>query len=264
MKTNLESVVLRLKRPDTPLFKAARRVIDFCLKATIPVPRVLKPAGRLFYEARFHLPILWKRFKALVYTTPIFSCRCESVGKHLQLCALPNVRGRTLLYIGDDVRLSGDFAITSGRFGNRPTLRIGDRAFIGHKVSITCNREVVIENDVLIAASCRISDYDGHSPSLEKRICNSLPDLEEMQPVRICKGAWVGYGVSILKGVTVGEGAIVGANSVVTHNVPPYSVAAGSPAKVVKYLQAPISVGTPMPAGTTIPMSAGQPICAAA
>jgi len=245
MKTNLDSVVLRLKRPDTPLFKAARRVIDFCLKATIPVPRALKPAGRLFYEARFYLPILWKRFKALVYTTP-------------------NVHGQTLLYIGDDVRFSGDFAITSGRFGNRPTLRIGDRAFIGHNVSITCNREVVIENDVLIAASCRISDYDGHSSSLEKRICNSLPDLEEMQPVRICKGAWVGYGVSILKGVTVGEGAIVGANSVVTHNVPPYSVAAGSPAKVVKYLQAPISVGTPMPVGTTIPMSVGQPICAAA
>jgi acetyltransferase-like isoleucine patch superfamily enzyme len=267
MKANVESIVIRLKRPNTPFFRAARRLVDFCLKATIPVPRAVKPVGRLFYEARFCLPILWKRLKALIYTTPMFSCRCESVGKHLQLCALPNVHGQTLLYIGDDVRFSGDFAIASGRFGYRPTLRIGNRAFIGHNVSITCNREVVIEDDVLIAGNCRISDYDGHSASAEKRICNSLPDPGEMQPVRICKGAWVGYGVSILKGVTIGAGAIVGANSVVTRNLPPYCVAAGSPAKVVKYVEAPspiIAVETPIVAVETPIVAVGEMWVAAA
>jgi acetyltransferase-like isoleucine patch superfamily enzyme len=204
--------------------------------------------------------------KALIYTAPMFSCRCESVGKHLQLCALPNVHGHTLLYIGDDVRFSGDFAIASGRFGYRPTLRIGNRAFIGHNVSITCNREVVIEDDVLIAGNCRISDYDGHSASAEKRICNSLPDSQEMQPVRICKGAWVGYGVSILKGVTIGAGAIVGANSVVTRNLPPYCVAAGSPAKVVKYVEAPspiVAVEIPIVAAQA-PIGAVEAMCIAA
>ncbi len=234
MMLTLESVVLRVKRADTPFFKTARSVIDFCLTATIPVPRLLKPVGRLFYESRFYVPILCKRLKSLIYTTPIFCCRCEEVGKHLQLCALPNVHGHTLLYIGDDVRFSGSFAISSGRFSNRPTLRIGNRAFIGHNVSITCNREVVIEDDVLIATNCKISDYDGHPASLEKRITHALPDADDMQPVRICKGAWIGSGVFILKGVTIGEGGIVGANSVVTHDVPPNCVAAGSPARIVK------------------------------
>src|SRR6266699_6161228 len=120
---------------------------------------------------------------------PIFSCRCESVGRRLQLVAMPNVSGHTLLYIGDDVRFGGNVTISSGRFWDRPTLRIGNRAFIGHNVIITCNRQVVIEDDVLIAGNCKISDYDGHPTLMEKRVAGCAPDLEDMQPVRICRGS---------------------------------------------------------------------------
>jgi acetyltransferase-like isoleucine patch superfamily enzyme len=201
------------------------------------MPQLLKPMGRLFYEFRFYVPIVLKRFKSLLYTTPIFSCRCESVGKHLQLCTLPEVRGHTVLHIGNDVRFSGSLAISSGRFNDRPILRIGNRSFIGHNVSITCNREVTIEDDVLIAGNCSISDYDGHPASLDQRMSNGFADPEDIRPVRIRRGAWVGAGASILKGVTIGAGSIVGANSVVTHDVPPYCIAAGSPAKVVKQLE---------------------------
>lgn len=250
MTLSMESAVLRLKRGDTPFFKAAQRVVHFCRTASLPVPRSFKPIGRLCYELRFYIPILWQRLKSLIYTTPLFCCRCESVGKRPQLCALPRVHGHTSLYIGDDVRFSGSFTVSSGRFRSRPTLRIGDRAFIGHNVSITCNREVVIEDDVLIAANCRISDYDGHPASMEKRMSNALPDAEDIQPVRICKGAWIGSGVFILKGVTIGAGGIVGANSVVTHDVPPYCVVAGSPARVVK------QVGTPHSASFAAAFSA--------
>jgi acetyltransferase-like isoleucine patch superfamily enzyme len=239
MSLSVESFILGLKRADTSFFKRARKVFDRWSTATIPVPRRLKPAGRLFYELRFHIPTLYRRAKSLIYTTPIFCCRCESVGKHLQLCALPQVSGHALLYIGDDVRFSGSIAISSGRFNDRPALRIGNRAFLGHNVSIVCNQEVVIEDDVLIGGNCKISDYDGHAVSFEKRLSGALPDAGEIQPVRICKGAWIGSGVSILKGVTIGVGGVVGADSVVTHDVPPYCVVAGSPARVVKYARAP-------------------------
>src|SRR5258708_3034988 len=147
---------------------------------------------------------------------------------------MPDVRGHALIFIGDDVRLGRNLTIASGRFWDRPTLRIGNRTSIGHSVTITCNREVVIEDDVLIAGNCRISDYDGHPAAMEKRIAGCTPDPEDMRPVWICKGAWIGYGALILKGVTIGEGAIVGANSGVTHDVPPHSVAAGPPARFVK------------------------------
>jgi acetyltransferase-like isoleucine patch superfamily enzyme len=239
MSLTLESVVLRLKRADTPFFRAARQVVDSCLSVTMPIPRLVKPAGRIFYELRFYVPRLWKRFKSLIYTRPIFSCRCESVGKRLQLLALPEVRGHTALYIGDDVQFSGSLKISSGRFCNNPTLRIGSRTFIGHNVVIACNREVIIEDDVLISTNCRISDYDGHSASFENRLSSAPPNAEDIQPVRISKGAWIGSGACILKGVTIGTGSIVGANSVVTHDVPPYCVAAGSPARVMKHIGSP-------------------------
>lgn len=101
MTGSVESVVLRSKRADTPFSRSTRKVIDSCFTATIPVPQIFKPAGRLFCELRFYLPILWKRVKSLIYTTPRFCSRCESVGRHLQLCAaLPDVHGHALLYLG--------------------------------------------------------------------------------------------------------------------------------------------------------------------
>ena len=64
------------------------------------------------------------------------------------------------------------------------------------------------------------------------RIAKVPSDLKDVRPVRICKKAWIGNGTHIMKGVTIGEGAIVGANSVVMSNIPPYCLALGNPAEV--------------------------------
>jgi len=234
MELSLELFVLRVKRAETPTFKILKRLIRRMMTASIPVPRVIKPCGRFLYELRFRLPMLWRRLKAFLYVQPLFACRCETIGKRVQLTALPVISGHTAVFVGDDVRISGSLSISSGKFCDHPTLRIGDRSFMGHNVRITCNREVVIEEDVLIAGNCKISDYDGHATSLERRLTEATPTADEIRSVRICRGAWIGGGALILKGVTVGEGAIVGANSVVTHDAPAYSVVAGSPAKIVK------------------------------
>lgn len=240
MGSALESFVLRLKRAETPGFKRLKAVARWVLTANVPVPRAFKSLGRLLYHLRFFLRDIWYRVKTLLWFYPLFACRCEAIGKRIQLTALPEVTGHTYIYVGDDVRFSGNFSVASGRFCSCPTLRIGKRSFLGHNVSITCNREVVIEEDVLIASGCTISDYDGHAKQLERRMAN-LPPLEnEMRPVRICRGAWIGSRSMILKGVTVGEGAIVGALSVVTEDVPPHSVVAGSPARVVNENQSKV------------------------
>lgn len=60
---------------------------------------------------------------------------------------------------------------------------------------------------------------------------------EIRRPVHIGKNAWIACQVTILKGVTIGEGAVVAAGSIVTRDVPPYTVVAGNPAKIVKYLK---------------------------
>ena len=124
---SLASLILRLKRADTPFFRFARKAYDFAWAASLPVPRVLKPVGRLLYDLRSVVILLWRRSKAFLYTQPLFSCRCESVGKRLQLAAMPTVRGHTRIHIGDDVRFGRNLTISSGRFCDNPTLTIGNR-----------------------------------------------------------------------------------------------------------------------------------------
>jgi acetyltransferase-like isoleucine patch superfamily enzyme len=232
-----------LKRADTPTLKVLKKMLRWMMTANLPVPRYIRPCGRLLYDLRFVLPMPWRRLKALLYLHPLFASRCESIGRRVELVALPVISGHTLLYIGNDVRFSGSFSVASGRFCDHPTLRIGDRSFLGHGVTVTCNREVVIEQDVLVAGNCKISDYDGHATSLKGRLASALPAADEIRPVRICRGAWIGTDSFILKGVTVGEGAIVGANSVVTHDVPAHAVVVGSPARIVKRTGCPESAG---------------------
>ena len=83
-------------------------------------------------------------------------------------------------------------------------------------------------------------DTDAHPRDTKDRIADLPPKPEEIKPVRVCRRAWIGQNSFILKGVTVGEGAIVGVNSVVITDVPAYSVVMGNPARVVvKNLERP-------------------------
>ena len=94
------------------------------------------------------------------------------------------------------------------------------------------NREIVIEEDVTISFDCRISDNDGHPREADLRARNAPLDPRDIHPVRIRRHACIGSGSQIMKGVTVGEGAVIGANSVVISDIPPYCLAMGNPAEV--------------------------------
>lgn len=91
-------------------------------------------------------------------------------------------------------------------------------------VSIVSNSSVTIGNHVLIGANCQIGDRDGHSNRYK-----SSPE-----PIIIEDGVWLGMNVTILKGVTIGARSIIGANSVVTKDIPANCVAVGNPCKVIK------------------------------
>jgi acetyltransferase-like isoleucine patch superfamily enzyme len=112
-------------------------------------------------------------------------------------------------------------------------LILGNRIQVGHNVSFTVNKEIVIEDDVTIGSGVRIMDTDSHPKDLWDRISGKPPLAEEIKPVRICRYAWIGQNSFIMKGVTIGEGAIIGVNSVVVTDIPPYAVAMGNPARVV-------------------------------
>ena len=137
--------------------------------------------------------------------------------------------------IGQRVLVGRDahFQVLTGYLDQRfdPKLRIGDDAYIGANCEIVCMSGVSIGAGVTISDHVYINDA---SHSLDPR--NGLfmdRDLVSKGPVILGPGCFIGYGATILSGVTLGEHAVVGARAVVTKPVPPYSMVVGNPARVI-------------------------------
>ena len=123
---------------------------------------------------------------------------------------------------------------------------IGDNTLIGGGTTIDCALSVTIESDVLISYGCTIVDSDNHSIYAEYRrkdLANWINGRHHdwsksaMSPVKIQHGAWIGARSIILKGVSIGPGAVVGMGSVVTRDVPARTVVAGNPAKIIREIE---------------------------
>jgi acetyltransferase-like isoleucine patch superfamily enzyme len=123
-------------------------------------------------------------------------------------------------------------------------IRIGNNVYIGGHTSLDCVSSIVVEDDVLISYQCIIADSDNHS--LVYRIRKQ--DVADWKrgyhdwtttataPVTIKRGAWIGARSMILKGVTIGEGGIIAAGSVITKEVPAWTIVGGNPARVIREL----------------------------
>jgi acetyltransferase-like isoleucine patch superfamily enzyme len=240
-------LILKIKRGDSPFFRFLGRVARTFLHSSLPVPAVLKPTARFAYQAHFGLINFVRWALNFCYRSPVFQARCASVGKNLHLWLLPEVRGPVEIHLGDNVNLFGYALIESTWLcGERPKLVIGNRVDLGHNLLFVVNRAIVIDDDVRVASSVRFLDTDDFSADPAARQNNEPPSPDDVKPVHICRNAWIGQSAFILKGVTIGEGAIVGVNSVVTSDIPPYSVAMGNPARViVKNINRPASEPTP-------------------
>lgn len=132
-------------------------------------------------------------------------------------------------------------------------VQIGDEVFIGNSTLI-CRSSITFENNVTVAWGCFFYDHDSHSLDYRERRKDLRSQLDDFKtgrnfiaskdwsvvnskPIHVCSDAWIGMNSTILKGVRIGRGAIVAAGSVVTKDVPDWSVVAGNPAKVVKQLE---------------------------
>lgn len=116
----------------------------------------------------------------------------------------------------------------SGKTGFPARLTIGTECSIGDRTEIHCGREITIGDNSIISWDCNILDRDYHSAEGEP---------EEAEPVVIGSGVWIGCRSIILKGVNIGENAVVAAGSVVTKDVPPFTLVAGNPAAIIKRVQ---------------------------
>ena len=121
---------------------------------------------------------------------------------------------------------------------------IGSRTHIGGGTVVAAASQIEIGDDVLVAFDAVIVDHNSHSLKFQERR-NDVRDWIQGKkdwssvataPVRISNKAWIGMRAIVLKGVTIGEGAVVGAGSVVTSDVPPWTIVGGNPARVIRAL----------------------------
>ena len=108
-------------------------------------------------------------------------------------------------------------------------LEIGHKSYINHDSEIRCRERITIGNNVSIAYNVLIQDSDYHTTYDD----NGNPKPQTL-PIMIEDNVWIGANVIILKGVTIGEGSIIAAGSVVTKSIPSYSLAGGNPARIIK------------------------------
>ena len=153
------------------------------------------------------------------------------------------------MYFGDNVSIGPGAVLTAQIQYPGPWLRNPDgsssvqefdpRIFIGNRVtstgalSITALSEVRIEDDVMFAPNVMISDGSHGYETANQPY--KYQKMWKIAPVTIRQGCWIGQNVVILPGVTIGELSIIGSNSVVTTSIPARSIAAGAPARVIKY-----------------------------
>ena len=200
----------------------------------MPASGILRPVYRALYRTHFIVRAIYWKLLIFFYIGPAVSARVDSGGENLSAAQhMPDISPHLRLVVGDNLRINGFFGAGGSRLFDNPTLRLGNNVHIGHMVQFVVNKEITVEDGVMIANSVLFADSDGHPTDPELRTSGAPPALEDIKPIRICKNAWIGVGAMILKGVTVGEGAIVAAGSVVVKDVPAFSIVGGNPARVL-------------------------------
>ncbi len=144
------------------------------------------------------------------------------------------VNGAEQMFLGDGVGISYGARLECIReYGGQtysPALVIGDKTTAEFFLHIGCAEKVVIGRDVMIAGHCSITDHQhGYDPD---RPLHGQPLT--VAPVEIQDSVFIGEYVHVLPGVTIGTHSVIGSHSVVTHDIPPYSVAVGIPARVIR------------------------------
>jgi acetyltransferase-like isoleucine patch superfamily enzyme len=137
------------------------------------------------------------------------------------------------MVVGNNVTI-GRATIGASKVYDEPILSIGDNTSLHYGIIISVAKEIRIGSNCLFAVNCLIMDSDDHPVDPKKRASGSAVEKESVKPVIIGNNVWVGAFSAILKGVKIGDNAVVATHSVVTKDVPPNTMVAGAPARVVK------------------------------
>ncbi len=175
----------------------------------------------------------WARPRSLQRTYVLQALRFLSRWYRFDSFRMPCLLGRDVRVLGPvQVHLGQHCSIQDGAvIGGRGTFTMGSGSILAFRAVVVCEERIDVGNDVMIGGYSYIVDADHRYRS------RSVPmRLQELRvaPIRIGDDVWIGSHTVILRGVTIGKGAVVAANSVVTRDVPEYTVVGGSPAVVLR------------------------------
>lgn len=190
----------------------------------------------LIYNYQIHQQII--KIKNVIYS--IWLCKqFTKVGEDVRFLGKQTLIGPRYIYIQDKCSFGYGCILTAwDNYGTQkfsPKINIGKNTHIGEYNHITAINSITIGNGVLTGRWVTITD-NAHGKSCYDDLCilPHLRDLYSKGPVIIEDNVWIGDKVSIMPNVRIGESSIIAANSVVTKNVPPFSVVAGIPATIIK------------------------------
>lgn len=166
----------------------------------------------------------WRLLMAKIYLRSF-----KRIGRYPSVNGIPNIKNQGTVYLGDRVRIWSVFEKAKIFVGKDAILAIGHNSRI-NGAHIGVRHKVVIGNNVRIAPYTIILDSDFHE------IGNHFSEDGKTATVTIKDNVWLATRCTILKGVTIGENSVVAAGAVVTKDVPPNTVVAGVPAKVIKHI----------------------------
>lgn len=174
---------------------------------------------------------IYRKSLVLYYHSHFFSC-----GKGLGLSSVRKIVGGKYIRIGNDCCFGNDIVLTAWSInGSTPCVIIGNNCSFGSWNHISSSNKIVINDGLLTGKWVSIIDNShGCSTYDQLQIRPWLRPIVSKGPITIGKNVWIGDKATILSGVTIGDGCIIAANSVVTKNIPSYCVAGGVPAQIIK------------------------------
>lgn len=176
----------------------------------------------LYFDVGFNLRYLFWKF-VLVSSAGKIGKGVKIYGGVRIVCNHPGA-----ISIGDNVRILRNVTVSTTKSGR---ISIGNNVHIGESTIIYSDKEVTIRDNVVVGPQNIIVDFDHVYKDVDIPI---IKQGHNAKKVLIEDDVWVSTHCCIIKGVAIGKGSVIGAGSVVNRDIPPYSVACGAPAKVIK------------------------------
>ena len=234
LATHINEIKIWLKENPNPACRKLFFILKYIRACDLPTPYIFNKIVAFIYTA---LTLCMSTLMRVFVYTPAFKARVTTLGKRLYLFGgVPLVTGPLKLVVGNDCRISGHTTFSGRPQTSQPELIIGDNVDVGWQTTIAIGKRVVIGDNVRMAGRAFLFGYSGHSLNAQERAAGVSDNESDIGNIILENNVWLGTNVTVCPNVTIGQGTIVGAGSVVTKSLPPFVVAAGNPAKVVRKL----------------------------